>query len=58
VAERLNEMLEFFETVTTVYNQFEQLPTSSLRRIARLGENFSRMVNLVSQVENEPSAGR
>jgi DNA-binding transcriptional regulator GbsR (MarR family) len=51
VEERLNEMLEFFEVITTVYNQMEQLPTGTLHRLARLGENFSRLVNLVSLAE-------
>jgi DNA-binding transcriptional regulator GbsR (MarR family) len=55
VEARLNEMLEFFEVITMVYNQLEQLPTGALRRLARLGENFSRVLNLVSQVENEPT---
>lgn len=55
VETRLNEMLDFFEGVTKVYNQLEQLPTGTLRRLARLGENFSRVLNLVSQAENEPT---
>lgn len=54
VAERLNEMLEFFVVLTTVYDQVEQLPTSTLRRIARLGENFSRLFGYVSQAERDP----
>lgn len=51
--ERLNEMLEFFEVITTVFNQMEQLPTSTLRRLARLGENFSRLLTLASLAEKE-----
>lgn len=54
VAERLNEMLEFFEVITTVYDQVEQLPTSTLRRVARLGENFSRLLGYISQAERDP----
>jgi DNA-binding transcriptional regulator GbsR (MarR family) len=53
VKERLNEMLEFFEVITTIYDQMEQLPTGTLRRLARLGENFSRLMNLVSLAEKE-----
>ncbi len=45
VVERLREMLEFFEVITTVYNQVEQLPTGTLRRIASLGESFARLLN-------------
>jgi len=50
---RLEEMLEFFEAVTRLYNQLELLPTGALRRLARLGDNFSRVLTLVSQAENE-----
>lgn len=53
VVERLNEMMEFFEVLTAVYNQIEQLPTSQLRRFARLGKDFSKLVNLVSMSEKE-----
>jgi DNA-binding transcriptional regulator GbsR (MarR family) len=53
VIERLEEMLEFFEVVTAVYEQVEQLPTATLRRIARLGDSFSRLLNLVAQSEKQ-----
>ncbi|MDI6695401.1 MAG: MarR family transcriptional regulator [Anaerolineales bacterium] len=55
VIERLEEMLEFFEVVTSVYNQVEQLPTATLRRIARLGDSFSRLLSLAAQSERQPT---
>jgi len=55
VIERLEEMLEFFEVITSVYNQVEQLPTATLRRIARLGDSFSRLLSLAAQSERQPT---
>ncbi len=49
--ERLREMLDFFETVTTVFDQVEQLPTESLKRMARLGDNFAKVLSRFTQSE-------
>lgn len=35
--EKLLEMLDFFETVTALYEQVERLPTKTLMRVARMG---------------------
>jgi DNA-binding transcriptional regulator GbsR (MarR family) len=49
VQERLQEMLDFFELITTVYGQVEKMPTASLIKIARLGENFGKVLNKIAQ---------
>jgi DNA-binding transcriptional regulator GbsR (MarR family) len=49
VKDRLQEMLEFFEVITTVYNQVEQLPTDTLVRIARLGDSLGRVLSRLSK---------
>ena len=41
---KLEKMLEFFETLTSFYDQVRQLPTPSLVRFARMGENVRRLV--------------
>jgi DNA-binding transcriptional regulator GbsR (MarR family) len=43
--ERLTEMLEFFETITAAYEQVDQMPTQALKRMARMGESFSKLMN-------------
>ncbi len=40
VKERVKEMLDFFETVTTAYDQVEQLPTDVLIKMAQSGDRF------------------
>lgn len=49
VKDRLQEMLEFFEVITTVYDQVEQLPTDTLVRIARLGDSLSKVLSRLSR---------
>jgi DNA-binding transcriptional regulator GbsR (MarR family) len=49
VKDRLQEMLEFFEVITTVYNQVEQLPTDTLVKIARLGDRLGRVLSRLSK---------
>lgn len=46
--ERLKEMLDFFEIVTTVYDQVEQLPTETLKKMAHMGDNLTRILNRLS----------
>jgi DNA-binding transcriptional regulator GbsR (MarR family) len=43
VREKLQEMLDFFETATALYEQVERLPTDTLIRIARMG-NIVHMI--------------
>ena len=49
VEKRLMEMLEFFEVISVLYNQFDQMPTETAKRLARMGDNVTRMFGLVSQ---------
>lgn len=48
IEERLLEMLDFFEVVTTVYEHIEQLPTSTLKKMAHMGDNLTRVLNRLS----------
>lgn len=49
VKERLQEMLDFFETASTIYDQVMQLPMNTLIRIARLGDKFGKVLNRVTK---------
>jgi DNA-binding transcriptional regulator GbsR (MarR family) len=49
IDERLHEMLDFFEVVTTVYEQVEQLPTATLKKMARMGDNLTKIMNRLAQ---------
>ena len=40
VGEKLEEMLDFFETMITIYNQVEQMPTDKLKKMAHMGDNL------------------
>jgi DNA-binding transcriptional regulator GbsR (MarR family) len=42
--ERLAELLSFFETVTSWYEQMKKLPTSSLLKLTRLGEKIRKLL--------------
>ena len=42
--ERLQELLEFFELSTQVYDQLEKLPTPALIKIAKLGEKAFQLL--------------
>ena len=42
--ERLQELLEFFELGTQVYDQLEKLPTPALIKIAKLGDKAVRLL--------------
>lgn len=35
--QKLNEMLDFFETMMSLYSQLQRLPTSSIKRTAKMG---------------------
>ncbi len=47
--DRLQEMLDSFEVITTVYSQVEQLPTDTLLKIARLGDNLGKVLSRFSK---------
>ncbi len=47
VKTKLQAMLEFLEAVMTVYDQVEQIPTDTLIKVARLGDNFAKVLNKV-----------
>lgn len=45
---KLIEMYDFFETIVTLYEQVEELPMSSIIRIARMGDAFRKVLGLTS----------
>jgi len=47
--ERLSEMLEFFTTVTTLYEEIAGLPTGTLRGVARWRGKMKRMLGAVKK---------
>ena len=49
VEEQLQEMLDLFEVITSVYDQVERLPTETLKSIVKMGDNFSNIVNRITQ---------
>jgi DNA-binding transcriptional regulator GbsR (MarR family) len=50
VAERVEDMLEFFETVTLVYEQYEKIPTARLKEFFRMS---NKLTNIVQQVTGD-----
>lgn len=49
VQERLQELLYFFELLTTVYNQVDQLPTKALAKVAELGDKFAQVLDMLTK---------
>lgn len=49
VAERVKDMLEFFETFNGVYEQFERIPTSRLKELLLMGNKLSSIVEQVNR---------
>jgi DNA-binding transcriptional regulator GbsR (MarR family) len=47
--ERLREMLDFFETMTTFYEQVQKLPTDVLIKTAKMGDIVRKFVDLSSK---------
>jgi DNA-binding transcriptional regulator GbsR (MarR family) len=47
--EKVADMLNFFETITTAYNQIEQMPTDSIKKMAKLGDTLARVLGLVTE---------
>ena len=48
IIERLKEMLDLFDLMTTVYEQVDQLPTERLKKMAHLGNRFSGMLERIT----------
>ncbi len=46
---RLSEMLEFFETMTSLYEQFQELPASALRRLTRISADVRKLLLQISR---------
>lgn len=46
--ERLSELLNFFETMTTWYHQVRQLPTAAAVKFVKLGDKIIKLVGLGS----------
>ena len=47
--EKVADMLNFFETLTSAYNQIEQMPTESIKKMAKLGDTLARVLGLVTE---------
>jgi DNA-binding transcriptional regulator GbsR (MarR family) len=45
--ERVAEMLDLFETITTAYNQVEKMPTESIKKMAELGDGLAKIIGMV-----------
>ncbi len=42
--ERIADLLDFLETMTSWYEQMKKLPTASLLKLARLGEKIRKLL--------------
>lgn len=49
VEERVMDMLEFFETFTTVYEKFERIPTDQLKELFQKGNKLTTILDLVAR---------
>jgi DNA-binding transcriptional regulator GbsR (MarR family) len=49
VVDRVNDMLEFFENVTEVYEQYERIPTDRLKELFRVGNKLTSIVDQVAR---------
>lgn len=47
--QRLEELLEFFELGTAVYEQIEKLPTPALIKMAKLGDKAFKVLGLIGK---------
>ncbi len=41
---KLNEMLDFFETMMSLYSQLQRLPTSAIKRTAKMGNIVNALI--------------
>jgi DNA-binding transcriptional regulator GbsR (MarR family) len=55
---RLNEMLEFFETMTSAYTQVQKVPTNALVHFAKLGEKIQAIFNMASIGKKKKTANK
>ena len=49
VEERVNDMLDFFETVSVVYEQYEKIPTNRLKDLFQMSNKLSSIVDQVTR---------
>jgi DNA-binding transcriptional regulator GbsR (MarR family) len=49
VEERVEDMLNFFNTVTDIYDQFERIPTERLRELFRMSNKLTSLLEQVSR---------
>lgn len=49
VQNKLQEMLDFFEAIAMVYDQVEQVPLKTLIKVAKLGDNLSKVLGRLAQ---------
>jgi DNA-binding transcriptional regulator GbsR (MarR family) len=49
VEERVKDMLDFFETVSVVYEQYEKIPTHRLKDLFRMSNKLSSLVEQVAR---------
>lgn len=47
--EKVADMLDLFETITTAYNQVEKMPTDAIKKMAKLGDGLAKILGLVVQ---------
>jgi DNA-binding transcriptional regulator GbsR (MarR family) len=47
--EKVADMLDLFECITTAYNQVEKMPTKSIKKMVKLGDGLSNLFNKVTQ---------
>ena len=45
--DRVAEMLDLFETITTAYNQVEKMPTEAIKKMAELGDGLAKIIGMV-----------
>jgi DNA-binding transcriptional regulator GbsR (MarR family) len=48
VEERVNDMLDFFRTVTAAYEQYEKIPTDRLKEMLHMSRKLSSIVDQVT----------
>jgi len=47
--QRLEEMLEFFETMTSLYEQISEMPKEQLQKLVKMGGKLQKLMGLISQ---------
>lgn len=48
--EKVVDMLDLFEFITSAYNQVEKMPTETIKKMARLGDGLAKILERVTQV--------